>query len=50
MNAKIVVAKATGATLHLLHVVETGILGPDARSILQEAELTETANTYGRGG
>lgn len=45
LNEGIAVAKATGATLHLLHVVETGILGPDARSILQETELTETANT-----
>lgn len=41
----IAVAKATGAMLHLLHVVETGSLSLDARSILQEAELTETANT-----
>ncbi|WP_436927675.1 universal stress protein [Halosimplex amylolyticum] len=41
----IAVAKATGATLHLLHVVETGSLGPDARSVLKEGELTERANT-----
>jgi nucleotide-binding universal stress UspA family protein len=40
----IAVAKATGATLHLLHVVETGSLGPDARSVLKERELTERAN------
>ena len=40
----IAVAKATGATLHLLHVVETGSLGPDARSVLKEEELTERAN------
>ena len=33
-------AKATGARLHLLHVVETGSLGPDARSVLKEGELT----------
>jgi nucleotide-binding universal stress UspA family protein len=38
------VAKATGATLHLLHVVETGGLGPDARSALKEDELTGRAN------
>jgi nucleotide-binding universal stress UspA family protein len=38
------IAKATGATLHLLHVVETGSLGPDARSVLKEDELTARAN------
>jgi nucleotide-binding universal stress UspA family protein len=38
------VANATGATLHLLHVVETGSLGPDARSVLRESELTGRAN------
>lgn len=38
------IARATGATLHLLHVVETGGLGPDARSVLKEGELTERAN------
>jgi len=38
------IAKATGATLHLLHVIETGSLGPDARSVLKEGELTERAN------
>jgi nucleotide-binding universal stress UspA family protein len=38
------IAKATGATLHLLHVVETGSLGPDARSVLKEGELIERAN------
>jgi nucleotide-binding universal stress UspA family protein len=38
------VSKAMGATLHLLHVVETGSLGPDARSILKESELAELAN------
>jgi len=37
------VANATGATLHLLHVVETGSLGPDTRSVLKEGELTERA-------
>lgn len=41
----IAVAKATGATLHLLHVAETGSLGPDARSVLKEGELNERANT-----
>lgn len=40
----IAVARATGATLHLLHVVETGGLGPDARSVLKEGELTERAD------
>lgn len=34
----IAVANATGATLHLLHVVETGSLGPDARSVLEESD------------
>jgi len=38
------IARATGATLHVLHVVETGSLGPDARSVLKEGELTERAN------
>lgn len=41
----VAVAKATGATLHLLHVVETGGLGPDIHSIPMEEELTERANT-----
>ncbi|MFC6942471.1 universal stress protein [Salinirubellus sp. GCM10025818] len=36
--------KATGATLHLLHVVEVGSLGSDARSVLKEGELTERVN------
>ncbi|WP_435347370.1 universal stress protein [Haloarchaeobius sp. HRN-SO-5] len=40
----IAVAKATGATLHLLHVVETGRLGPDARSDMEEDESTVRAN------
>ena len=44
LTEAIAVAKATGATLHLLHVVETGSLGPDARSVLKEGELTERAN------
>jgi nucleotide-binding universal stress UspA family protein len=38
------VAKTTGATLHLLHVVETGNLGPDARSILKQDDLEARAN------
>ena len=38
------VANATGATLHLLHVVETGSLGPDARSKLNEGESTGRAH------
>lgn len=37
------VARATGARLHLLSVVETGSLGPDARSALKEAATTERA-------
>jgi len=37
------VAKATGATLHLLHVVETDSLGSDAQSVLQGGQLTEGA-------
>ena len=36
-------ANATGAPLHLLHVVETGSLGPDARSVLKGSELTRRA-------
>lgn len=40
----IAVAKATSATLHLLHVVETGGLGPDARSILKEEGVIERAD------
>lgn len=41
----IAVAKATGAVLHLLHVVETGGLVPDDRSALKDGELTERADT-----
>lgn len=37
------VARATGATLHLLHVVETGSLGADARATLEDGEFTERA-------
>lgn len=44
LNEGVAVAKATGATLHLLHVVETGSLGPEARSVSMESELTERAN------
>lgn len=40
----VALANATGATLHLLHVVETGSLGPDARSLVKEEELTNRAN------
>lgn len=40
----VALANATGATLHLLHVVETGRLGPDARSLLKEEELTPRAD------
>jgi nucleotide-binding universal stress UspA family protein len=38
------IANVTGATLHLLHVVETGSLGPDARYALKKDELTGRAN------
>ncbi|MBX0324681.1 universal stress protein [Halomicroarcula sp. F13] len=38
------VAAATGATLHVLHVVETGALGPDARSVVKDSELDEQAH------
>ncbi|QIO23409.1 universal stress protein [Haloarcula sp. JP-L23] len=38
------VAAATGATLHVLHVVETGSLGPDARSVIRDSELDEHAH------
>lgn len=34
-------ANATGATLHLLHAVETASLGFDTRSLLKEDELTD---------
>lgn len=37
-------ANATGATLHLLTVVETGSLGFDARSMLKDEELESNAN------
>jgi len=40
----VALANATGATLHVLHVVETGSLGPDARSLLNEEELTTRAD------
>lgn len=37
------VAAATGATLHLLHVVETGSLAPALRSLIEESDLRERA-------
>lgn len=37
-------ANAIGATVHLLHVVETGGLGPDARSLAKESELKQRAD------
>ncbi|MBX0294575.1 universal stress protein [Haloarcula nitratireducens] len=37
------IAAATGATLHVLHVVETGSLGPDARSVVRENQLDDHA-------
>jgi nucleotide-binding universal stress UspA family protein len=36
-------ATETGATIRLLHVVETGGLGPNGRSLLEEDELTTRA-------
>jgi nucleotide-binding universal stress UspA family protein len=45
LRTGIAVAKATGATLHLLNIVETGSLGPDARSLLKDKELEKEANT-----
>ena len=44
LSEGIAIAKATDATLHLLHVVETGNLGTDVRSIPKEERLTEHAN------
>jgi nucleotide-binding universal stress UspA family protein len=49
LSEGVAVASATGATLHLLHVVETGSLGPDARSVLKEGELRERATEILRG-
>jgi len=40
----VALANATGASLHLLHVVETGSLGPDARSAVKDEELTTRAD------
>lgn len=37
------IAAATGATLHLLHVVETGTLGPDVRTVVQDEAVNERA-------
>ena len=37
-------ATATGASLHVLHVVETGSLGLDARSVLKKSEYAERAD------
>ena len=45
VNEGIAVANATGATLHLLHVVETGSLGPDGFSAPDEKKLAENANS-----
>jgi nucleotide-binding universal stress UspA family protein len=44
LSEGIALANATGATLHLLHVVETGSLGPDARSLVKEEELATRAD------
>jgi nucleotide-binding universal stress UspA family protein len=44
LSEGIALANATGATLHLLHVVETGSLGPDARSLVKDEELTIRAD------
>jgi nucleotide-binding universal stress UspA family protein len=43
LSAGIDVAEATGATLHLLTVVETASLGPDVRSASTTERLTEAA-------
>ncbi len=40
----VALANATGARLHLLHAVETGSLGPDARSLVKDEELTTRAD------
>jgi len=40
----VALANETGATLHLLHVIETGSIGPDARSLVNEEELTNRAD------
>jgi len=37
-------AEATAATLHLLNVIETGSLGPDARSLLKQGDLSDRAD------
>jgi nucleotide-binding universal stress UspA family protein len=42
LSEGVALANATGATLHILHVVETGRLGPDAP--LNEEELTDRAD------
>ena len=44
LSEAITLANATGATLHLLHVVETGSLGPDDRSVVNDEELTTRAD------
>ncbi len=44
LSEGVALANATGATLHLLHVVETGSLGPDARSLVKDEELTTRAD------
>lgn len=44
LSEAIALANATGATLHVLHVVETGSLGPDARSVVNDEELTTRAD------
>ncbi|WP_368408813.1 universal stress protein [Haloarchaeobius amylolyticus] len=44
MSEGVALANATGARLHLLHAVETGSLGPDARSLVKDEELTTRAD------
>jgi nucleotide-binding universal stress UspA family protein len=44
LEAGTALANASGATLHLLHVVETASLGIDVRSTAVEDELEERAN------
>jgi nucleotide-binding universal stress UspA family protein len=44
LSEGVALANATDATLHILHVVETGSLGPDARSLVKDEELTTRAD------
>jgi len=44
LSEGVALANATDATLHILHVVETGSLGPDARTLVKDEELTTRAD------